>query len=137
MGNNTEKPQIINGRVRPERTHPPLRSIRLLPGSPFYDRQKDMLEFLAKQDTDSMLYNFRKASGLPTGDANPMTGWDSWECKLRGHTNDSKDIFQFFVDFPDFFERIWKQRDFIAYADELLRTGIIEKHSFRLLLYAR
>ena len=86
MGNNTEKPQIINGRVRPERTHPPLRSIRLLPGSPFYDRQKDMLEFLAKQDTDSMLYNFRKASGLPTGDANPMTGWDSWECKLRGHT---------------------------------------------------
>ena len=72
--------------VKTERTHPPLRSIRLLPGSPFYDRQKDMLGFLAAQDTDNMLYNFRKAAGLPTGDAEPMTGWDAWECKLRGHT---------------------------------------------------
>ena len=72
--------------VLPERTHPPLRNIRLLPGSPFYDRQKDMLEFLADQDTDSMLCNFRKAAGLPAGTAKPMTGWDSWECKLRGHT---------------------------------------------------
>ena len=86
MGNKTENPNFINNRVVPERTHPPLRSIRLLPGSPFYDRQKDMLKFLADQDTGSMLYNFRKAAGLPTGDARPMTGWDSLECKLRGHT---------------------------------------------------
>ena len=86
MGDNTDKSRIINNRVPPESTHPPLHNIRLLPGSPFYERQKDMLEFLANQDTDSMLYNFRKASGLPTGDARPMTGWDSWECKLRGHT---------------------------------------------------
>ncbi len=86
MGNSVENPRIIDNRVIPERTHPPLHSIRLLPGSPFYERQKDMLEFLEKQDTDSMLYNFRKAAGLPTGAAKPMTGWDSWECKLRGHT---------------------------------------------------
>lgn len=45
-----------------------------------------MLEFLAKQDTDSMLYNFRRAAGLPTGGAEPMTGWEAEDCKLRGHT---------------------------------------------------
>ena len=60
MGNSIENPRIIDNRVIPERTHPPLHSIRLLPGSPFYERQKDMLEFLEKQDTDSLLYNFRK-----------------------------------------------------------------------------
>ena len=40
----------------------------------------------ARQDADSMLYNFRKAAGLPVGDAAPMTGWDAEGCKLRGHT---------------------------------------------------
>ena len=72
--------------IRPGRTHPPLRSVRLLPGTPFFDAQQKMLRFLAEQDTDSLLYNFRKAAGLPTGDAEPMTGWDAWDCKLRGHT---------------------------------------------------
>lgn len=86
MENKSENPRMSSTGVLPERTHPPLRNIRLLPGSPFYDRQKDMLEFLADQDTDSMLCNFRKAAGLPAGTAKPMTGWDSWECKLRGHT---------------------------------------------------
>ncbi|MBQ6388792.1 MAG: glycoside hydrolase family 127 protein [Mogibacterium sp.] len=60
--------------------------IRLMPGTPFYERQRDMDEFLLAQDPDSMLYNFRKAAGLPTLGAAPMTGWDADECKLKGHT---------------------------------------------------
>ena len=72
--------------INPRRVHPPLSQVRLLPGTPFYDRQQEMMEFLLNQDTGSLLYNFRKASGLPTGDAEPMTGWDADECKLKGHT---------------------------------------------------
>lgn len=72
--------------VKPHRTHPSLCQVRLLPGTPFYDRQQEMLQFLLVQDTGSLLYNFRKATGLPTGDAEPMTGWDADECKLKGHT---------------------------------------------------
>lgn len=65
---------------------PALRDVRLLPGTPFYDRQQDMNTFLLAQDPDSMLYNFRAAAGLPTFGAKPMTGWDADECKLKGHT---------------------------------------------------
>ncbi len=75
-----------NDAVPMQRVHPPLRNVRLLPGTPFYDRQQDMLAFLKGLDTGSLLYNFRSASGLPTGGAEPMTGWDAAECKLRGHT---------------------------------------------------
>ncbi|MBR0400428.1 MAG: glycoside hydrolase family 127 protein [Mogibacterium sp.] len=66
--------------------YPGLPAIRLLPGTPFYDRQRDMNIFLLSQDADSMLYNFRKAAGLPTHGAKPMQGWDADECKLKGHT---------------------------------------------------
>lgn len=76
----------MTNKVLPERTHPPLKSIRLLAGTPFYDGQQHMLSFLAKQDTGSLLYNFRRAAGLPTGDSEPMTGWDAEDCKLKGHT---------------------------------------------------
>lgn len=72
--------------VKKKRTHPKLHNVKLLPGTPFYSRQRNMLAFLAGQNTGSMLYNFRKASGLPTGDAEPMTGWDADDCKLKGHT---------------------------------------------------
>jgi len=72
--------------VRPYRTHPHISRVRLLPGSPFHESQLNMLRFLARQDTDSLLYSFRKAAGLPTGGAEPMTGWDAEDCKLRGHT---------------------------------------------------
>ena len=78
------KPDIDN--AKKQRVHPPLRNVRLLPGTAFYDRQQDMLEFLAGLDTGSLLYNFRVAAGLPAGDSEPMTGWDAAECKLRGHT---------------------------------------------------
>ena len=68
-----------NDAVPMQRVHPPLRNVRLLPGTPFYDRQQDMLAFLKGLDTGSLLYNFRSASGLPTGGAEPMTGWDAAE----------------------------------------------------------
>lgn len=67
-------------------SHPSLSEIKLLAGSPFYDRQKNMNDFLLAQDDDRMLYNFRKASGLSVRGAEPMTGWDAEECKLKGHT---------------------------------------------------
>ena len=66
--------------------HPEILQVRLLPGTPFYDRQQDMNEYLRSLDPDTMLYNFRTAAGLPTLGAAPMTGWDADECKLKGHT---------------------------------------------------
>lgn len=86
MGSNIKIRQIAETKVLPERIHPPISGVRLLPGSPFYDSQQHMLAFLADQDTGSLLYNFRKAAGLPVGDAAPMTGWDAGDCKLKGHT---------------------------------------------------
>ena len=68
------------------RYYPEYREVRLAPGTPFYDRQNEMREFLLAQDPGSMLYNFRKASGLSTMGAEPMTGWDADDCKLKGHT---------------------------------------------------
>lgn len=60
--------------------------IRLLPGSPFYEAQERMKNYLLSVDDDQMLYNFRTAAGLETGNAEPMEGWDSPSCKLKGHT---------------------------------------------------
>ena len=60
--------------------------VRLTPGSVYYDRQQNMNAFLLSISDDQMLYNFRQAAGLPTGDAAPMTGWDEPTGKLRGHT---------------------------------------------------
>lgn len=64
----------------------PVHQIRLLPGTIFYDREQDMLGFLRTVSNDSMLYNFRRASGLDTRGAAPMTGWDAEDCRLKGHT---------------------------------------------------
>ncbi len=86
MVNNAEIRHNSKDTVLPVRIHPDISRVRLLPGTPFYDGQQNMLSFLKRQDADSMLYNFRKAAGLPVGDSAPMTGWDAEECKLRGHT---------------------------------------------------
>ena len=64
----------------------PIYRVRLLPGTIFYDREQDMLSYLRNVSNDSMLYNFRKACGLDTRGASPMTGWDADDCKLKGHT---------------------------------------------------
>ena len=64
----------------------PMNQVRLLPGTVYYDNQQRMLEYLLSVDDGQMLYNFRKASGLSTQGAEPMTGWDADSCKLKGHT---------------------------------------------------
>lgn len=61
-------------------------AVRLLPGSLFYDAEERMKEYLLSMEADRMLYNFRRASGLDTGDAKPLDGWEKWESQIRGHT---------------------------------------------------
>ena len=52
-----------------------------------FDANRHRFEgFLLSCDDDQMLYNFRAACGLPLKNAAPMTGWDSPEGLLRGHT---------------------------------------------------
>jgi len=62
-----------------------LDDVKLLPGH-FDENRQRFEEFLLNCDDDQMLYNFRAACGLPTKNAEPMTGWDSPEGLLRGHT---------------------------------------------------
>ncbi|MCL2571048.1 MAG: glycoside hydrolase family 127 protein [Defluviitaleaceae bacterium] len=62
-----------------------LGDVKLLPGH-FDDNRKRFEEYLLNCDDDQMLYNFRVACGLSTKGAEPMTGWDSPEGLLRGHT---------------------------------------------------
>lgn len=51
------------------------------------EAQERMVKFLLAQDDDQMLYKFpHGAAGLSTQGAEPMTGWDADECKLKGHT---------------------------------------------------
>ncbi len=64
----------------------PLKDVRLLPGTPFYEAAERMKVFLLGVDPDQLLYSFRTAAGLDTLGAAPMTGWDSPDCQLRGHT---------------------------------------------------
>lgn len=61
-------------------------SVRILPGSPFYEAQERMRGYLLSVDDDSMLYHFRKSSGLDIKGAESPDGWDAEESKLRGHT---------------------------------------------------
>lgn len=45
------------------------------------------MAYLKSVDADQILYNFRCAANLDTKGAKPMTGWDSPEGNLRGHTS--------------------------------------------------
>ena len=72
--------------LRPGCRYFPISAVRLTPGSVYAERQCRMNEYLLRQDDDQMLYNFRRACGLPTRGASPMTGWDEDACKLKGHT---------------------------------------------------
>lgn len=65
---------------------PLISNIELLPGTLFYEYQQLMIKYLLSCDDDQLLYNFRKAAGLDTLGALPMTGWDEESCKLKGHT---------------------------------------------------
>ncbi|MCA1295301.1 glycoside hydrolase family 127 protein [Paenibacillus sp. alder61] len=64
----------------------PAHRIRLKDGTEFKAAQDRSLKFLKTVDDDQMLFNFRAAAGLDTLGAPEMTGWDSPECLLRGHT---------------------------------------------------
>jgi uncharacterized protein len=59
--------------------------VRLLPGSPFYDRQElHRMKFLAGWDPDRLLFHYRTVAGLPQADgAQPYSGWESGF--IRGH----------------------------------------------------
>lgn len=88
----------VSGQVRVRKTAPvppplPVRSAEslgdytsLLPGSFFCDAQERVHQYLLAADPDQWLFNFRRAAGLPTRNAPPMTGWDAPEGLLRGHS---------------------------------------------------
>ena len=59
-------------------------TVRLLPGSVFYEAAVRMEEWLLSEDNDKMLYNFRAAAGLDTRGAERMTGWDAPSGNLMG-----------------------------------------------------
>lgn len=60
--------------------------VKLLPGTVFWENRERDIEYLKSINADQMLYNFRKAAGLDTKQAPAMTGWDSPDGNLRGHT---------------------------------------------------
>lgn len=71
----------------------PLGQVALNPGAEgkatlFMKHRDKFLEGLAKTNPDSFLYNFRDAFGQPHPDgAEPLLGWDSQTCRLRGHAS--------------------------------------------------
>lgn len=60
--------------------------VRVDPDSRFGRAQAWVLDHLRTVDPDQLLYSFRQTVGLDTRGADPMTGWDSPQSKLRGHT---------------------------------------------------
>jgi uncharacterized protein len=52
----------------------------------FTDNCNRCIQYLLSCNTDQMLYVFRQAAGLDTNGATPLSGWDSPQCNLRGHT---------------------------------------------------
>lgn len=61
--------------------------VELLPGTVFWNARERDMAYLKSVDADQILYNFRRAANLDTKGAKPMTGWDSPEGNLRGHTS--------------------------------------------------
>lgn len=63
-----------------------MEDIRLTQESIFYENQERCLAYLRLLDADRMLYNFRRAFGVSTGDAMPLGGWEEPSGLLRGHS---------------------------------------------------
>lgn len=61
--------------------------VKLLPGTVFWENRQRDIAYLKSVDADQILYNFRQAAGLDTKGADAMTGWDSPDGNLRGHTS--------------------------------------------------
>jgi DUF1680 family protein len=60
-----------------------LAHVRLLPG-PFLDAMQVNRRYLMGLDPDRLLHTFRVTAGLPSH-AEPLGGWESPDCELRGH----------------------------------------------------
>ena len=60
-----------------------LRSV-ILTGGEFLRRRELVRGYLASFDTDRLLHTFRLNAGLPSF-AEPLGGWESEDCGLRGH----------------------------------------------------
>lgn len=74
--------------IGPDQTQDRLRAfalgqVRLLPG-PILDRQELNGAYLLSLDVDRLLHVFRLNAGVPTN-AEPLGGWESPDCGLRGH----------------------------------------------------
>lgn len=52
----------------------------------FISNRDRTYEYLLSINEEQMLYNFRDAALLDTKNVSPMSGWDSPDCNLRGHT---------------------------------------------------
>jgi DUF1680 family protein len=68
----------------------PMRDVRLLPGSIYYDAQEWNRGYTSRLPADRLLYTFRANANLPVGDAKPLGGWEQPEngqrsSELRGH----------------------------------------------------
>ncbi len=61
----------------------PLADVRLLDG-PFRDAMLRDKAYLLNLDADRLLHNFRVTAGLSSS-AQPLGGWESPDCELRGH----------------------------------------------------
>ena len=61
-----------------------LHDVRLIEGSMHAQAQKTNFEYLLMLNVDSLLWNFRKTSGLPTP-GTPYGGWEEPHVELRGH----------------------------------------------------
>lgn len=72
--------------ITPRVSQAPAGSVKLSPGTGFWEAGERMISWLLSVDDDRMLYNFREAAGLDLKGARPMTGWDAPECNLKGHT---------------------------------------------------
>ncbi len=57
--------------------------VRLLEG-PFKDAQRWNTAFMKRQSPDRLLHVFRVNAGIPSS-AEPLRGWESPDCELRGH----------------------------------------------------
>lgn len=83
----TIKEEITATKPRQKKLRPfSLHQVRLTGDSRLKRAQDQRLQVLLSFDDDQMLYNFRQAAGLDTKGAQPMTGWDSPDSLLRGHT---------------------------------------------------
>jgi DUF1680 family protein len=60
--------------------------VRLLPGSPFYERQElHRRGYLASLEPDKLLFEYRKLAKLPQADG-VTGGYDGWDCGfIKGH----------------------------------------------------